>query len=154
MQGGKLVGRPGRQIAEHHPISNCILQFIGIATYALQIVEEVFEVIFSKNKYKVSYISTSLPHNTSHCNSYIQDYQKLRSKMLQDDLNNVNCAFAEEKQFFESEITRLRKMRPNYFKDPWNFIDLVTYLLIFVLTILHVTDVFFHSPTFAMWVAR
>lgn len=128
----------------------CILQFVAIATYILQIVEEVFEVVLSNNKFKVPY-SYTLQLWPLTC---IQEYQKLRFKMLQDDLNNVNSAFAEERQFFESEIVKLYRTKPNYFKDPWNLIDLVTYLLIFALTILHIIDVLFHSTTFAMWVAR
>lgn len=72
--------------------------------------------------------------------------------MLQDDLNN--CAYVEERQFFESVIVRLHKTKPSYFTDPWNLIDLVTYVLMFVLIILHIADIILHSTTFAMWVAR
>lgn len=86
--------------------------------------------------------------------SLLQDYKTLRTKILHDDLDNLGPRFKEEGQFFRNEIHKLRKKRSNYFADPWNLIDLVTYVLMFALIVLHIVDIFFHSATFASWVAR
>lgn len=74
--------------------------------------------------------------------------------MLQDDIKNLSPNLIEEKNYLESEISQLSKNKSNYFKDPWNIIDVTAYLLILFLVILHVTDIAVHSTSLAQWVAR
>ena len=83
-----------------------------------------------------------------------QNYKELRVRTLRDDLSNLNSSFVEEREYLESEISDMNKKIPNYFKDYWNYIDNTTYLLILVLTILHIVDVSAHSTNLALWVAR
>lgn len=78
----------------------------------------------------------------------------MRRQILQDDLSNLSANFVEERQFLESEISRLNKKIPSYFTDLWNYVDLITYLLILVLICLHLTDIFSHTTTLALWTAR
>ena len=84
----------------------------------------------------------------------IQNYKDLRRKTLQDDLKNMSSKFVEERQYLESELASLNRKIPTYFTDYWNYVDLTTYLLIFILIVLHIVDIFFHSVTLALWVAR
>lgn len=59
-----------------------------------------------------------------------------------------------EREFLEDEIARLKKTRSSYFKDPWNYVDLFTYVLLLVLVVLHCVDIGAHSINLALWVAR
>ena len=53
-----------------------------------------------------------------------------------------------------SELEETKKSRPNYFRDTWNIIDIATYILLFIVIILHVVDIFLHSTELALWIAR
>lgn len=54
----------------------------------------------------------------------------------------------------ENVLAHLNKTVSNYFKDMWNVIDIFTYILIFVMIILHIADIIGHSLSLALWVAR
>ncbi len=53
-----------------------------------------------------------------------------------------------------SELKNIKKSPPSYFKDPWNILDIVTYVSLLLLTALHVADVVAHTTKLAEWTAR
>ena len=75
-------------------------------------------------------------------------------KTLQEDLANTNSCFPEEKKYLKAELRRVKKSSPNYFKDPENYLDLVTFFVLYLIVTLHLIDVGFHSEEVALWVAR
>lgn len=53
-----------------------------------------------------------------------------------------------------SELARVKKSPPNYFKDPWNILDLVTYFVLLIVILMHIVDVAVHTTEIAIWTAR
>lgn len=53
-----------------------------------------------------------------------------------------------------SELDSIKKSPPNYFKDPWNILDIVTYVSLLLLVALHVADIVSHTTELAQWTAR
>lgn len=86
--------------------------------------------------------------------SLLQAYTKLRTRDLEDDLKNVDPSLSEEKKYLENELISTNRTPSNYFKDPWNIIDIVCYSNIFILILLHSIDVAFHFESLALWTAR
>lgn len=86
--------------------------------------------------------------------SFLQKFKKGRIKALQEDLENIDTHLIEERQFLCHEIAKLSKSKPPYFSDLWNYLDIATYFLIFILTALHIADITAHSTTLALWTAR
>ena len=74
--------------------------------------------------------------------------------MLQDDIDHIYSDLVEEKLFLENELVQLNKTTSTYFNDLWNVLDLTMYSLIFVLIILHIADIIYHSNNLALWVSR
>ncbi len=52
------------------------------------------------------------------------------------------------------ELEHIKKSPPNYFKDPWNILDLISYVALLLLIALHLTDIVAHSTELAKWTAR
>ena len=83
-----------------------------------------------------------------------QYYTRARSQILRDDLKNTDSSQPEEKKYLESELTKTNKSPSNYFKDPWNVIDIITYITLGVLIVLHAVDIGVHRVQLALWTAR
>ena len=78
----------------------------------------------------------------------------MRSQALQDDLTNTDVSLPEERKYLEHELVKVRRSPPNYFRNPWNIIDVVTFVIMLVIIILHIVDVVTHSEQLALWTAR
>ena len=86
--------------------------------------------------------------------THTQHYTKMRSQALQDDLTNTDVSLPEERKYLEHELVTVRRSPPNYFRNPWNIIDIVTFVIMLVIMILHIVDVVTHSEQLALWAAR
>ena len=80
---------------------------------------------------------------------YIRSY----SQTIRDDLA-ISTQTEDEKHYLRTKLNDLSKSWPTYFRDPWNLIDFVSNVLLFVVIILHIADVANHSARLASWVAR
>lgn len=78
----------------------------------------------------------------------------MRTQALQDDLANTDVSLPEERKYLEHELLKVRRSPPNYFQSPWNVIDIVTFVIMLVIIILHIVDVITHSEQLALWTAR
>ena len=78
----------------------------------------------------------------------------MRTQALQDDLANTDLSLPEERKYLEHELLKVRRSPPNYFQSPWNVIDVVTFVIMLVIIILHIVDVITHSEQLALWTAR
>ena len=86
--------------------------------------------------------------------SHTQNYTRMRTQALQDDLANIDVSLPEERKYLEHEVLKVRRSPPNYFRSPWNIIDIVTFVIMLVIIILHIVDVITHSEQLALWTAR
>ena len=84
----------------------------------------------------------------------MQQFTDARIKSLKDDLANTDISLPEERKYLMSEMTRVKKSPPNYFKDPWNILDIVTYFVLLVVILMHVIDIAVHTTEIAIWTAR
>ena len=84
----------------------------------------------------------------------MQRYTLFRQRTLQDDLDNTDISLPEEKKYLLSELESIKKNRSNYFKDPWNIIDIITYVALLIVILLHIADIAVHSTELAVWTAR
>lgn len=84
----------------------------------------------------------------------MQRYIAFRRRTLQDDLDNTDLSLPEERKYLMSELADTKKSHSNYFRDTWNIIDVITYVLLFIVIVLHVMDICLHSFELALWIAR
>lgn len=140
---------------------------IALGTLGFELVDETLEILRSRRKHKVMLNPSSCP---LHINKWImiktaytltpfllkhfQAYTKLRSRDLEDDLQKVDPSLPEERKYLEHELASANKSPSNYFKDPWNIIDIICYTNLFILIVMHSLDVGFHVEALALWTAR
>ena len=86
--------------------------------------------------------------------TFQQQHKKLRFQALMDDLKNTSSSQLEERKYLENELIKINKSPPSYFKDPWNVIDIITYITLGVLIVLHAVDIGVHRVQLALWTAR
>ncbi len=84
----------------------------------------------------------------------LQRYTSFRRRTLQDDLENADISLPEERKYLLSELESTKKSPPNYFKEPWNIIDIITYVALLVVILLHIADIAVHTTELAVWTAR
>ncbi len=81
-------------------------------------------------------------------------YKELRKISLQEDLDNTDSSLPEERKYLKSQIVKINKLRSNYLTDCWNLVDLFTFVVLFVIIVMHTLDVAVHTERLAMWTAR
>ena len=69
-------------------------------------------------------------------------------------MKKIDPSLPEEKKYLEHELANANKTSSNYFKDPWNIIDIICYINLFILIVMHSLDVGFHIEELALWTAR
>ena len=70
-------------------------------------------------------------------------------------ISNVSTLlYRRKKKFLENELTSANRSPSNYFKDPWNIIDIICYFNLLILILTHTLDVAYHIESLALWTAR
>ena len=68
---------------------------------------------------------------------------KWRRKEVERDFAFCHPRWPQERNFVEQELKRIKQDKGNnYFSDAWNFVDIITYAMLVVVTILHMSSVF------------
>ena len=67
---------------------------------------------------------------------------KWRRKEVERDFAFCHPRWPQERNFVEQELKRIKQDKGNnYFSDAWNFVDIITYAMLVVVTILHMSSV-------------
>jgi len=74
------------------------------------------------------------------------EWKEWRLLEIKKDIHNCHPKWPDEREYLLGEIKIIQDSVPSYFKDWWNYFDLIVYMLTFLILIVHVIDVLDTNP--------
>ena len=71
-----------------------------------------------------------------------------RKKEIKRDLQYSHPRWTQEERYIEQQVRQLKERKRLYFQDFWNYFDWITYVMLIIVTTLHVINVFFENDKY------